>query len=567
MSSTPTSISVPKRPWDRTRITTLFAVLSVLTSVVISLRVVQVNPITLVNGLANIRNLFGRMLPMEFPAITDILGPLADTIMIAIVGTAFAGFLSVPLGFLAARTTTPARWIRGLARSTILGARAVPDLLYALLLVRALGVGVLPGVLAIAFYSTGMIGRLFADAIEEIDGGVQEAVAAVGGTRLQTNVAAVVPQVMPSFVSITLYRFDVNVASSVVLGFVGAGGIGFELHNALRTLQYERGLGLALLVVALVIAVERLSAGIRAGLVSGERDGPRSTRRRSGKHDRLSTRLAWPSDRLRSPWSPTRLRRVALAWSIVTVVILSSWGLRISAQELLAFFPAFIGEIGDFLPPSFSSVNEEITQALLQTFAIGISATFFATLLSLPLAFLAARNAAPAAPIYYAARYFIVVVRGIPPLVLAIIFVSALGLGAFAGTLALAVSSIGLSAKLMADAVEHIRAEPCEAVRATGATRMQESLAAIVPQVAPSFVSTALFTLDSAIRSSLILGIVGAGGIGFLIYQTVYTLQFESTSALLIVVFVTVLLLERVSDFIRSRLLWSTDINARGLKM
>lgn len=553
-------------PWSAARLVAMAGTVVAAVVVVAALRRVGIEPDRLREGWHDLLNLLERMVPIELPSPSRIAGPVLDTLMMAVAGTAIAIALSLPLSFLAASNTTPHPWARTVARGIILGARAVPDLVYALVFVRVLGVGVLPGVLAIAVYSTGMIGKLFADAIEEVDEGVRHAVLAVGASRVQSIVTGVMPQVMPSFVSSSLYRLDLNVAASAVLGFVGAGGIGFELYNTLRTLQYRRGLGVALVVILLVVAVERLSAIVRASIVGHEEDEDwrkailgRVLPRRFASSRPAPEAAPAPTEgvprRLSPPWTVARARRTAGAALAGTLVVLSFFALGAGPFTVLGAIPPLIGEIGRFLPPDFASVRDELPPAMLDTLSIGVAATFLATVMSLPIAFLAARNVAPHPIVYRVARYFVVFMRALPPLVLALIFVSAFGLGAFSGAVALALGSIGLTAKLMADAIEHIRPGPGEAVRSVGATRLQESVAAVTPQVIPSFVATVLFTLDCAIRSSLIVGVVGAGGVGFIIYQSVHTLQFRTTSAVLLTVLATVLLVERASDAIRRRIL------------
>lgn len=537
-------------PRTRVRATVLASVALLGLVIALSAQQVGVDPQRLIDGWQDLGNLLARMTPIELPHLGRVAGLVLDTLMIAVAGTVLAILMSLPLAFLAARNTSPSRGVRAIARAVILGARAIPDLVYALIFVRVLGIGVLPGVLAIAIYSTGMIGKLFADAIEEVDPGVHEAVWTVGAGRTQAIVTGVLPQVVPSFIATVLYRLDINVASSAVLGFVGVGGIGFDLYNALRTLQYQRGLGLALIVVILVLSVERISAIVRANVVGHEEGGrgPRARKRAVGPLGTINGQLTPPWTRKRA----TRLTGVVIA---AALAVMSFAGLGISPATLLGSAPELVAGVREFLPPDFPAVWEHLPKALVETLTIAITATTLATALSLPVAFLAARTISPHPLVYHTARLVIVLARALPPLVLALIFVSAFGLGPFAGVIALALGTIGLTAKLTADAVEHLDPGPSEGVRSVGATRTQQAMAAVVPQVAPSFVATVLFTLDTTIRSSTIVGIVGAGGIGFILYQSVHTLQFNATSAILVVVFATIFTLEWLSDTIRKRIM------------
>lgn len=541
-------------PWDRRRTVLALIALGLLVATAFSFRVTEISVSTFLEGLDALANLLTRMLP---PVIDDPLQAVRltlETFMIAVAGTFLAAVLSTPLAFLAARNTTLSRPAYNLARGVIVAARAIPDLVFALIFVRALGLGVLPGVLALALHSVGMVGKLFADAVEEIDEGPRHAAESTGASRSQTLLASVVPQVVPSFASTVLYRLDINVRTSVLLGFVGAGGIGFELQSSLRSLQYRDGLGLVVLIFVLIVGVERLSAALRRILISAEEPSPRLRRQQPTLPPAATSALIHSDKPIRPPWTSTRRTKAGYTLLFVAVVPASFFFIELSPGEFVASVPAVLAVVARFFPPDFAADGWALAEAMLETIAIGLAATFIGVLLSFPLAFLAAGNVAPARWIYYGARYLVVAIRGMPELVLAVIFVSAVGLGPFAGTMALAIASIGITAKLFADAIEQVRAGPREAVRTAGATRFQETAAAVFPQVLPSLVGTALYTLDVNVRTSVILGIVGAGGIGFLLQSSLRTIEFDRTGAILLVVFGVVLLIERLSSAVRSRI-------------
>jgi phosphonate transport system permease protein len=140
----------------------------------------------------------------------------------------------------------------------------VPDLVWALLFVTAVGLGPFPGALAVSVHSIGMLGRLFAEVVEDMDMGTVEALTMSGASRLQVFSHAVVPSVLPSLLGIALYRLDENIRASLVLGFVGAGGLGFQLLTAMNLFQYRTVSLLLIVTFAIVILTERLSATLRA---------------------------------------------------------------------------------------------------------------------------------------------------------------------------------------------------------------------------------------------------------------------------------------------------------------
>lgn len=229
-----------------------------------TLFVVQARPQDLITGVSGMADLLRRASPPAFERIGDALMPALETVDIAIFGTFFAVLLAAPLAILAAANVTPARPFYYLARGIIALTRAVPDLVWALLFVTAVGLGPFPGALALAVHSVGMLGRLFAEVIEDMDMGPVEAVTMTGASRLQVFTHAVLPGVLPTLLGISLYRFDENLRSSLVLGFVGAGGIGFQLLTAMNLFQYQTVSLLLIIVFVLVMSAERISALLRA---------------------------------------------------------------------------------------------------------------------------------------------------------------------------------------------------------------------------------------------------------------------------------------------------------------
>jgi len=225
--------------------------------------VVQARPQDLVTGVHGMLDMLRRASPPDISKLPDAVWPALETVDIALFGTVAGVLLALPLAVLAARNTSPARVLYAASRGVIAFARAVPDLVWALLFVTAVGLGPFPGALAISVHSVGMLGRLFAEVIEDMDMGPVEALTMTGAGRLQVFSHAVVPSVLPSLLGIGLYRLDENIRSSLVLGFVGAGGIGFQLLTAMNLFQYRTVSLLLLVTFGLVVTAERLSAALR----------------------------------------------------------------------------------------------------------------------------------------------------------------------------------------------------------------------------------------------------------------------------------------------------------------
>ena len=212
---------------------------------------------------SQVADLLRRMFPPEWSFIGALVDPLVQTLNIATLGTAAAVALSVPVAFLAARNTTPNRATYALGRFVMVLTRSVDTLIWALMFIIVVGPGSLAGVLAVAVRSIGFVSKLFAEGIEEIDAGQVEAVTATGATRGQTLLYAIAPQVRPVLIGVCIYRWDINVRESTVLGIVGAGGLGFALNEAILGLEWSR-VGLILVVVlGVVVLSEAASAFVR----------------------------------------------------------------------------------------------------------------------------------------------------------------------------------------------------------------------------------------------------------------------------------------------------------------
>jgi phosphonate transport system permease protein len=220
----------------------------------------------MVEGLPYMWDFVRRMVPPDLSVLGNAVRGAIETVQIAIVGTAVAAVLALPVGFAAARNAAP-RWLFYSSRLLLNAFRAVDTLVYALVFVAAVGLGPFPGVLAVIVYTATVLAKLYSEAIEAIEPGPVEAVRATGATRLQVLRWGVLPQLAPQFLSFTLYRFETNIRAAAILGFVGAGGIGFYVQTYLRLLNYPAAASVLLVLVALVMVIDFASARLRARLV------------------------------------------------------------------------------------------------------------------------------------------------------------------------------------------------------------------------------------------------------------------------------------------------------------
>jgi phosphonate transport system permease protein len=195
------------------------------------------------------------------------VGPLLETLQMAVIATAVAGAVSLPLCLWAARTTNPNRALRGTVRAVLNVVRAVPDLLYAAVLVAMVGVGALPGILALVLFDIGIVVKLVSEQLEAADTGALEAGLAAGGTQTQVNRAVAVPDMMPGFWTQLLYVLELNVRASSVLGLVGAGGMGLLIDAVRSFYRYDQLSLIILEILVVVLVLEAVSSAVRRRLV------------------------------------------------------------------------------------------------------------------------------------------------------------------------------------------------------------------------------------------------------------------------------------------------------------
>jgi phosphonate transport system permease protein len=254
------------------------------------------------------------------------------------------------------------------------------------------------------------------------------------------------------------------------------------------------------------------------------------------------------------PWlSASRLRFVGIAVALAAFYSVSCNLAQVSPTKLVTGLPKMASWAVKAWPPATDELSV-LLQRAAETVAMAAVGTTVAALLALPLCVLAARNITPSMVLYYPARWFLNALRGIDSFVFALLFVAAVGLGPFAGVLGIALHTWGSTAKLWAEAIENIPPGPIEAAAATGASRLKVLSFALLPDVAPNMVSTGLFWWEFNVRASTVLGVVGAGGIGQELKNSMDLLQFPRLFTIILIILVMVTVIDHASEWVRRRL-------------
>jgi phosphonate transport system permease protein len=254
------------------------------------------------------------------------------------------------------------------------------------------------------------------------------------------------------------------------------------------------------------------------------------------------------------PISPPGLGATITVSILLAVFAWSAAGTELSLQKLLRGIPLVVEFFSRLWPPE-RSYWPQMLEPIAATLQMAILGTALSVVIATPFGLLAARNTTPSGPVYQGTRLLLNVVRAIPSLVWAIIFVAALGFGPFAGVIALGAAGLGTLGKLYVEAIEAINPRPVEAIRATGGAAPPVFSFAVLPQALPLMVSYTLLDFEANVRSATILGIVGAGGIGFELQASFSQFQFHQVLTILIEVTIIVTLIDRLSAFVRARLI------------
>jgi phosphonate transport system permease protein len=552
--------------------------LGVAVGLVVCWRVAEIRPSAFLEpaALSGVWSFIRGLFPpdLSFGFLQVVGAAIIRTAALAIAGTTLSLLIGLPLGMM----STPTLWQRGvllageppgastlalawLSRSSraLLGfLRAVPDLMWGLLFVVAVGLGPLAGVLALGVSYGGVLGRVYADVFEDVDSRALEALHATGATRTQVFLRAILPQASPSITAYTLYSLECCVRAAAVLGFIGAGGIGYEINLSMRLFEYGQVLTLIMALVILVGLTDFFSRFLRRRLHANAPAGSLAHQH----HD---------DDRNRNRQANSAVKRSFTTPLILFVIIAASFyatGFFAETREgLLLRVVRFAAQL---FPPEFDpAFLRSLMLPLVQTIAISVMGTLIGiaigSILSLPatstLVFAAEQQAgdrsliigSARASVYYAARLLLNVLRSIPELVWVLMCILAVGLGPFAGTLAIGLHTGGVLGKLYAETAEEVPARPVEALRASGARPLQILLWGIWPQARPTVVSYTVLRWEMNLRVATILGLVGGGGLGQAIYNNIQLSFYSRTTTIILMVYVLVITTDWIGDRLRTR--------------
>ncbi len=445
---------------------------------------------------------------------------ILETLAIATAGLALAFGLAVPLAYLASAAGREQPALNPVTRGLLTLLRGIPELVWALLFVRVFGLGPAAGVLALGLTYGGMLGKVYAEILESVDATPARALRHSGASRPLAILYGLLPQATKELASYTVYRWECAIRASVVMGFVGAGGLGQLMDQAMKMLNGGEAASILLAFMALVFSADGLSGWLRRALDTPPKAHP----------------------------SPFGWRSLLLIGAASVGVIASYRFLDLGFGELLGADAArSMGEfVTGFFPPDLSADwLDKVGKGIWETLAISIVGTLLAAVAGLLLAL-----PSPRAPF----NFLLNTLRSVPELVWATITALAVGLGPFAGALALALHTAGVLGRLYAEALANAPPLPARALRLSGAGSGIAFLYGTLPGAAPQLIAYTLYRWEMNIRMAAILGFVGAGGLGQLLYFELSLFHYAQASTVIIAMLALSIAVDQTSAWLRQRM-------------
>lgn len=514
-------------------------------SLVLCSEVIRLSPATLFNkeGIANAGHLLSGFLQpdLSIDYLQRILQLSFESLFVGILGTVMAAVIGVSLCLIAMQMPhlpdppgkrrvwheQGAQFFRWVTRFVLGFLRSIPEIVWAYLFVRILGLGPGAAVFAIALTVGGSIGKLYSELAEAVDPRIIAGLRASGTSRWGVLLYGVLPQVRRQWVAYALFRMECNIRTGTVLGVVGAGGLGSEISLNIRYFEFGKLATTLLAVLLFVIALELVSAYLRQKPVK------------------------WPLS-------------FAAIGSVASVAYLD-----IPWRDL---FTGNLAGVVDFGFEVSSDFIVNILGLIGQTLVMAWVATIGAALLAFILAPLATNTLTTknylrdtyrkrrwsrysSRLVLWSTRLFLQISRAMPELTLALIFVVWVGPGAFAGILAIAVHNIGVLGRLYTDIYEEVEDGPPMALQAAGTGSLGVWLFGVLPQVSPRILAFTLYRFEVNVRATATVGFVGAGGIGDALHTAISLFHVKDLTVLMLVMLVIVTAVDHIGDRVRRRLL------------
>lgn len=484
--------------------------------------------IRLLKGIPSMLNLFGRMLSPNLSYKNEVFKKLVETIQIAIVSSISGVFIAVPFSLLIASNIAPNKYISALLSAVFSFLRTIPSLIWAALLVSVFSIGKFSGIIALTIIAFLMSLKLFREYIESINENQLNSTISVGANSLQVLRHCILPHMFELSISVFFIVFETNIRSATILGLVGAGGIGQIMWRDLNHLRYDNLSTLILILFSTILLIDLSSLFIRNYL----------------KKSYINFETIDSYKRYKA------LKSIYIPLIIIGLILLIFNSFNITYDRFILGLEQG-GQILRRMIKIDISYFPKFIEGIKESFFIAIFATVVGGIFALVLSYFTAYNTSPNKGISLLLKGAINVLRTFPPIITAIIFFRGIGPGPLAGAMALSIYTTGVLTKMYSEVLESTQKNIQDSVIVTGATNLQSYSNGLLPHTFPTFISLVLYRLESNIRNSTILGVIGAGGIGTILSMNITWRNWERVGFLLLGISLMVVIIDKISHCIR----------------
>ena len=492
----------------------------------------QVSLSSFLRGLPDMLDLVRRMFTLDFSYIVSVMDLLFETFLMAFVSSAFGVFLASLITFFLPYNTSPSQIVSKVLSAVFSVFRTLPSLIWAALLVSFFSAGRFSGLLALSIISFFMSTKLIKEYIEAMDKDDFDFYKSLGIGKGKIYYKIILTKMRKFIVSTFLLCLESNIRSASILGLVGAGGIGQRLWLELNHMNYDRVSSIIFMLLILIFIIDLVSQKIRE----------------------IDIKSPINVNNLASYKKNNILREILFIIFLIALFLIIKFSININYERFTLGLKQGGVIIRKILSPDFAYLSRAVPAAF-ESAAIAIFASLMGAIVSFIFTPFTAVNIASSKKVSVLFKVLINVIRTFPAIISAIIFFRGLGPGPFAGVLALSVYTSGMLSKLYFEYIEDIPAETIMSMKALGLSPFTMYAKIIYPKTYRSFLGFVLYRLESNVRNSSILGLIGAGGIGTLLSMNIAWRNWNRVGSLLLVSSIMIIFFDYLSSTIRKKLL------------
>lgn len=520
------------------KIKNIFITILLFLLILLSSFMVDVNIISLFEGSPKMLNLIARMLRPDFFYFQKIIPAILDTFEITLIASVLGTFISIPVSILISKKSPFNKKITALISTILAFLRTIPTLIWAAFLVSMFSVGKFSGIIATLIIACLIGTRLLVEHIDNISENKIYSIKSTGANSFQILLYCIIPEIEDNIISVFFILLESCLRSAAVLGLVGAGGIGQVLWTNLNMFKYDNVATIILVLFLSIYCMDIVSLKVRKKLNS-------NILKENKNQDRKLQEKNFQNKKIR--------KKVFHLFIFIFVIYLSVKPLAITRERFLVGLTQGKYILVNLFKPDFS-YSYKLIEGLSESLGIAIFATIFGAILSFIMVRFTAINLNHSKIISYGLKALANVFRTFPPMITAIIFFRGVGPGPLAGALSLSLYTAGVMTKIYSESVENINENILNSLRSTGATNSQIYIRGVFPESISTFFSLLLYRMESNIRNSTILGLIGAGGIGTSLSMNIQWRNWNKVGLLLLGSSLMIILFDIISRQIRNKL-------------